>query len=223
MERKEETELQEYITILKNELSEKKQVHKKTKKYGIESKLSSNIYKLEKEIIYYENIQKLLKEIGGEQKEYSFGKYFSFCFSYSLFQGITCYLKFNEEHKYMYNKLYDVVFGSYSGISEFINKIFIPIFSSILGISSYTYAINIISLTEMIRSIEHFGKTFCNSTKEYEFINDKEQMEQNKKCVLNYLNFFEKISKDTKITEKFDKVFEAYYDAATGDSNGGQI
>ena len=164
---------------------------------------------LERKIMYYKAILTVYKyflEKLGEKEELMLGKYISVSVNtFSDDLGVSLYLEDRETA----NKLYDYVFGSHSGINEFVQEHFPDIFSVILGSTGYSHALGCYDLNSAFYFFKRFGYTdykresLCWCQKDFDG-----QIDRAKKI----LDWFFKLSEDTKLMNDIDKVLTTYFE-----------
>lgn len=164
---------------------------------------------LKRKIMYYKailNVYEYFLEKLGEKERLMLGKYISA--SMSTFGNelrFNIYLADDETE----SKLYDYVFGSHSGINEFVQEHFPDIFSVILGSTGYSHAFGCYDLNNALDFFKHFGYTdyecelLCWDQKEFDT-----QIDKAKKI----LDWFFKLSEDTELMNDIDKVLTTYFE-----------
>jgi len=107
------------------------------------------------------------------------------------------------------SKLYDLIFGSHSGINEFFQDHFPDLFSIILGSTNYSHAFNSYDLNDAFGFFKHFGyetyerKNMCWNQEAFD-----KQIERAKRII----DWFIKLSQDTNLMADIDKVLSTYFE-----------
>lgn len=165
--------------------------------------------KLESKIMYYKailNVYEYFMEKLGEKESLMLGKYISAsidAFGDTLRFGL--YLTDGETE----SKLYDCVFGSHSGINEFVQEHFPDIFSVILGSTGYSHALGCYDLHSALNFFKSFGyrdyehKALCWDQKDFD-----KQIDTAKKI----FDWFFRLSEDADLMNDVDKVLTTYFE-----------
>ena len=165
---------------------------------------------IERKSKYFSYVIKLLEyyqEKLGEKEELTFGKHTYI--DLSLYgERLYCGIYANGELR---SKLYDCVFGSYSGINEFFEDHFPDLFSVILGNTGYSHAFGSFDINNGLKFFERFGyshyekdcKLFHWSDADFE-----KDLEKGKAI----LDWFFKLSNNEELMADIDKVIDTYFD-----------
>lgn len=164
---------------------------------------------LEEKTKYYKAILTVYEyflERLGEKEFLMLGKYIGASMStYDNKLHFDLYLEEDETE----SKLYDYVFGSHSGINEFVQDHFPDIFSVILGSTGYSHAFGCYSLKSALGFFKRFGytdyecKSLCWDQKELDSqINEAKEI----------LNWFFRLSENAELMNDIDKVLTTYFD-----------
>lgn len=115
------------------------------------------------------------------------------------------YLKDDETE----SKLYDLIFGSHSGINEFFQDHFLDLFSVVLGNTNYSHAFGSYDLNDAFGFFKHFGyedrehKRLCWKQEDFD-----KQIERAKRII----DWFVKLSQNTNLMADVDKVLDTYFE-----------
>ena len=113
------------------------------------------------------------------------------------------------------SKLYDYVFGSHSGIGEWVGKHIVPLVSVILGSTAYSHAFGSWDLAYIPQFFDHCGKEYDSYRKEYTRYSHWEKdryakdIEQAKKLI----DWLIELSTKQELMDDIDKVLDTYFEA----------
>jgi len=164
---------------------------------------------LERKIMYYKAITTVYEyflDKLGEKESLTLGKYISASMSaFDNTLSFNVYLVDGETE----SKLYNQVFGSHSGINEFVQEHFPDIFSVILGNTGYSHALGCYNLNNALNFFKSFGyrdykrESLCWAQKDFD-----KQIDTAKKI----LDWFFRLSEDTELMNDVDKVLTTYFE-----------
>lgn len=142
----------------------------------------------------------------GEREELKIGKYVNV--SISAYNG-SLYLGLYYGDDETEGKLYDRVFGSHSGINEFVQDHFPDLFSVMLGSTGYSHAFGSYDFKDVLRVFKNFGyedyerKSICYSQKDFDkHINSAKK----------HLDWLFEITSNKDLIEDVDHVVGTYID-----------
>lgn len=115
-----------------------------------ESKINRKLMFLKATLEVYEYLAGKL----GEEEYMPLGQYLDISFWMGGGDQLLCDICFKDD---LVGKLYNRVFGSYSGINEFTKEHIYDMLSVILGGTAYSHAFNVTDLNDMLRVFERFG------------------------------------------------------------------
>lgn len=165
---------------------------------------------IEKKSKYLSYVIKLLEyyqEKLGEKEELTFGKHTYI--SLNIYgERLDCGIYANGELR---SKLYDCVFGSFSGINEFFEDHFPDLFSIILGDTGYSYALNSFDIKNGLSFFERFGYSRYDKDFKYLYWSD-DDFEKDLKQGKAILDWFFKLSNNEELMADMDKVLDTYFD-----------
>ena len=113
------------------------------------------------------------------------------------------------------SKLYDYVFGSHSGIGEWVDKHIVPLISVMLGSTAYSHAFGSWDLSFISRFFEHCGKEYNSYNDRYNKYGYWHQekynsdVEQAKKLI----DWLIELSTKQELMDDIDHVLDTYFDA----------
>ena len=113
------------------------------------------------------------------------------------------------------SKLYDYVFGSHSGIGEWVDKHIVPLISVMLGSTAYSHAFGSWDLSFISRFFEHCGKEYDSYNDRYDRYGYWHQekynadVEQAKKLI----DWLIELSTKQELMDDIDHVLDTYFEA----------
>ena len=113
------------------------------------------------------------------------------------------------------SKLYDYVFGSHSGIGEWVDKHVVPLISVMLGSTAYSHAFGSWDLSFISRFFEHCGKEYDSYNDRYDRYGYWHQekynadVEQAKKLI----DWLIELSTKQELMDDIDHVLDTYFEA----------
>ncbi len=164
---------------------------------------------LERKIMYYKavlTVYEYFLEKLGEKESLTLGKYVSA--SMDTF-GNTLRFSLYLEDRETECKLYNYVFGSHSGINEFVQEHFPDIFSVILGSTSYSHAFGCYDLKDALDFFKSFGYT---DYKRETLCWDQKEFDNKISKAKDILDWFFRLSEDTELMNDIDKVLTTYFE-----------
>ena len=198
--------IQNDIKGIKAEIELCEKIQKEYKEAKLPSMIGGGDYDQERKIMYLKAVIEILEYYSSKANrkgEIPFGKYLDFridCVGHNL----RSYICIKRD---MTSKLYNAVFGSYSGTHEFIDKHFPEMISVILGSTKYSYALGSWDLQYAAHYFNNFG--YAKPEKIQYYWSQKEldkEIENGKKAI----DWFVEMSKKD-IMKDVDKVVRTYF------------
>ncbi|MBR6515883.1 MAG: hypothetical protein IKT40_03390 [Bacilli bacterium] len=111
-------------------------------------------------------------------------------------------------------KLYDYVFGSHSGIREWVNKHIVPLISVILGDTAYSHAFGSWDLKYVSDFFIHCGKEYDNFNKKWElyYSFDKEKYNKDVEQAKKLIDWLIELSEKEKLMKDIDRFLDTYFE-----------
>lgn len=156
----------------------------------------------EREISYLKALKEVFEYLGDESK-IKLGKYLSVGVVY-WGEDIRISLWLTDDE--IENKLYDCVFGSHSGINEFVQKHIPELISLVLGSTKYSYALGSYDFSEIFGNQE-FGKDKYGFY--YPFENEKYKNDIGR--MKAKIDFIKNLSKKEDLINGIDNCLENYF------------
>lgn len=198
--------IQNDIKGIKAEIKLCEKIQQSAKKAKLPSMIGTSEYDQERKIMYLKAVIEILEYYSSKANkkgEIPFGKFLDFridCVGHNL----RSYICIKRD---MTNKLYNAVFGSYSGTHEFINAHFPEMISVILGSTGYSYALGSWDLKHAVHYFNNFGYERTEVGRYYYSQKDLNRVIENGKKVIDW--FVEMSKKD--VMKDVDKVIRTYF------------
>lgn len=112
------------------------------------------------------------------------------------------------------SKLYDYVFGSSSGIGEWVDKHIVPLISVILGDTAYSHAFGSWDLKYVSDFFDHCGKEYDSYHKEWSLYHSYEKEKYNKDVeqAKKLIDWLIELSKKEELMKDIDKFLDTYFE-----------
>ena len=113
------------------------------------------------------------------------------------------------------SKLYDYVFGSHSGIGEWVEKHIVPLISVMLGSTAYSHAFGSWDLSFISRFFEHCGKEYDSYNDRYDKYGYWHQEKYNKDVeqAKKLIDWLIELSTKQELMDDIDHVLDTYFEA----------
>lgn len=113
------------------------------------------------------------------------------------------------------SKLYDYVFGSHSGIGEWVDKHIVPLVSVMLGSTSYSHALGSWDLSFISQFFDHCGKEYDSYRNEYTRYShwDKKKYDSDIEQAKKLIDWLIELSNKQELMDDIDKVLDTYFEA----------
>lgn len=182
------------------------------KKYGSSSSVPDDFdsYSLKMNIMYYKaslEVYEYFHEKLGEKNYLPLGKYVGINLGFVYDNKI--YLDLCLKNDEVESKLYSLVFGSHSGINEFVSEHFPDIFSVILGSTQYSHAFGTWDVKDAIYFFEHFGYECDDKNKHLYY--DQERFDKDVQQAKKIIDWLFKLSENTELMNDVDNVLTTYF------------
>ena len=112
------------------------------------------------------------------------------------------------------SKLYDYVFGSHSGIGEWVDKHIVPLVSVILGSTAYSHALGSWDLAFISQFFEHCGKEYDSYNQKYNKYGywDQEKYNSDVKQAKKLIDWLIELSTKQELMDDIDRVLDTYFE-----------
>lgn len=112
------------------------------------------------------------------------------------------------------SKLYDYVFGSHSGIGEWVDTHIVPLISVILGSTSYSHALGSWDLSFISHFFEHCGKGYDSYHDRYDRYSywDKEKYNKDIEQAKKLIDWLIELSKKEELMKDIDRFLDTYFE-----------
>ena len=112
------------------------------------------------------------------------------------------------------SKLYDYVFGSHSGIGEWVDKHIVPLVSVMLGSTAYSHALGSWDLSFISRFFEHCGKEYDNYNKSYDKYGywSQEKYDSDVEQAKKLIDWLIELSTKQELMDDIDRVLDTYFE-----------
>lgn len=112
------------------------------------------------------------------------------------------------------SKLYDYVFGSHSGIGEWVDKHIVPLVSVLLGSTTYSHAFGSWDLSSISHFFEHCGKEYDSYNKRYNKYGYwyQEKYDSDVKQAKKLIDWLIELSTKQELMDDIDRVLDTYFD-----------
>lgn len=113
------------------------------------------------------------------------------------------------------SKLYDYVFGSHSGIGEWVDKHIVPLVSVMLGSTSYSHALGSWDLSFISQFFEHCGKEYDSYNKKYNKYGywDQKKYNSDVEQAKKLIDWLIELSTKQELMDDIDRVLDTYFEA----------
>lgn len=112
-------------------------------------------------------------------------------------------------------KLYDYVFGSHSGIGEWVAEHIVPLVSVILGSTAYSHAFGSWDLEFISKFFDHCGKEYCNIKQTYEryYHWETKKYDSDVAQAKKLIDWLIELSTKQELMDDIDHVLDTYFEA----------
>ena len=171
---------------------------------SLEHRVMSNDYIIELSNYYVSKVEPIGESI-------KLGKYLVWSFWLS---GNRISMSLQLSHDETHSKLYNYVFGSHSGINEWVQDHIVPLVSVILGDTSYSYAFGSWDLKNVSTFFDHFGKEYDNYNKRWDIYPTykKEKYDEDLERAKKIINWLIDLSTKKELMEDIDRVLDTYFE-----------
>ena len=113
------------------------------------------------------------------------------------------------------SKLYDYVFGSHSGIGEWVDKHIVPLVSVMLGSTAYSHTFGSWDLSFISKFFEHCGKEYDSYTKSYDKYGywSQEKYDSDVEQAKKLIDWLIELSTKQELMDDIDRVLDTYFEA----------
>lgn len=198
--------IQNDIKGIKAEIKLCEKIQQSAKNAKLPSTIGSSEYDQERKIMYLKSVVEILEYYSSKANrkgKIPFGKFLDFridCVGHNL----RSYICIKRD---MTSKLYNAVFGSYSGTHEFIDAHFPELISVILGSTGYSYSLGSWDLKHAAHYFNNFGYAEPDRCQYYYKQIDLDRAVANGKKVIDW--FVGMSKKD--VMKDVDKVIRTYF------------